>query len=154
MTPLYGRLFQCERVYDTRPTNLGKRVNTVAVLSKDGIMGQYSYMDSLNAKKLFISYLGTFVLPCMCDGQTLIMNNHPVHRAEAEKDYLNKNEINFLYLPHYSPDLNPIEDAFSKIKQYIKKQKARTVDTLLNVIKDALAIITPNDANGYFNHAA
>ena len=153
MTPLYGRSLQGERVYDERPTNPGQRVNTVAILSKEGIKAQYSYMGSLNAKS-FIPYLETFVLPCMCNGQTLIMDNHPVHRAEAVQDFLNINKINFLYLPPYSPDLNPIEEAFSKIKQYIKKQKARTVDKLLNVIKDALETITPNDANGYFNHAA
>jgi len=152
MTPLYGRSFQGERVYDERPTNPGQRVNTVAVLSKEGIKAQYSYMGSLNAK-LFIPYLESFVLPCMCDGQTLIMDNRPVHRAEAVQDYLNIYKINFLYLPPYSPDLNPIEEAFSKIKQYIKKQKARSVDKLLNVIKETLETITPNDANGYFNHA-
>jgi transposase len=153
MSPLYGRSFQGERVYDKRPTHPGKRINTAAVLTKEGIKAQYSYMGSLNAK-LFVFYLATFVLPCVSDGQTLIMDNHPVHRAGYVQDYLNKNKINFLYLPPYSPDLNPIEEAFSKIKQYIKKQKARTVDKLLNVIKEALNIITPNDANGYFNHAA
>ena len=73
MTPLYGRSFQGERVYDERPTNPGQRVNTVAVLSKEGIKAQYSYMGSLNAK-LFIPYLEKFVLPCMCDGQTLIID--------------------------------------------------------------------------------
>ena len=82
------------------------------------------------------------------------MDNHPVHHAGSVQDYLKKNNIKFLYLPPYSPDLNPIEEAFSKIKQYIKKQKARTVDKLLNVIKEALDTITPKDINGYFNHAS
>jgi transposase len=153
MSPLYGRSFQGERVYDKRPTNPGKRVNTVAILTKEGIKAQYNYFGSLNAE-LFIFYLAKFVLPILIDGQTLIMDNHPVHRAGSVKNYLNINKIKFLYLPPYSPDLNPIEEAFSKIKQYIKKQKARTVYNLLNVINVALNIITPNDANGYFNHAA
>jgi transposase len=77
-----------------------------------------------------------------------------VHRAESVRDYLNQNKIKFLYLPPYSPDLNPIEEAFSKIKQFIKKQKARTIDRLLNVIQEVFTIITPSDTNGYFNHAA
>jgi transposase len=153
MSPLYGRSFQGERVYDKRPTHPGKRVNTVAILTKEGIKSQYSYMGSLNAK-VFIFYLATFVLPELINGQTLIMDNHPVHHAESVRDYLNQNKIKFLYIPPYSPDLNPIEEAFSKIKQFIKKQKARTIDRLLNVIQEALTIITPNDANGYFNHAA
>jgi len=153
MSPLYGRSSQGERVYDKRPTHPGKRVNTVAILTKEGIKAQYNYLGSLNAK-IFIFYLATFILPALIDGQTLIMDNHPVHRAGEVQNYLKQNKIKFLYLPPYSPDLNPIEEAFSKIKQYIKKQKARTVDKLLNVIKEAFNIITPNDANGYFNHAA
>lgn len=153
MSPLYGRSYQGERAYDKRPTHPGKRVNTIAILTTEGIKAQYNFIGSLNAK-LFIYYLAMFVLPILIDRQTLIMDNHPVHRAESVQNYLNQNNIKFLYLPPYSPDLNPIEEAFSKFKQYIKKQKARTVDTLLNVIKKAVNIITPHDVNGYFNHAA
>jgi len=153
MTPLYGRSRQGKRVYDKKPTNSGTRVNTVAILSEEGIKAQYNYTDSLTAE-LFIFYLATFVLPILIDGQTVILDNHPVHHAKIVQNYLKQNNIKFLYLPPYSPELNPIEEAFSKIKQYIKKQKARTVDKLLNVIKEALNTITRNDVNGYFNHAA
>lgn len=153
MTPVYGRSEQGKRVYDKRPTNPGTRINTVAVLSEEGIKAQYNYTGSLNAD-FFITYLNTFVLPILTNGQTLILDNHPVHRAKSVQSFLKQNGIKFLYLPPYSPDLNPIEEAFSKFKQYIKKQKSRTVDALLNVIKDALNTITRNDAIGYFNHAA
>lgn len=77
-----------------------------------------------------------------------------MHRAKIVQNYLNKNDIKFLYIPPYSPELNPIEEAFSKIKQYIKKQKARTLDEILNVLKKAFSIITAGDAKGYFEHAA
>ena len=153
MTPLYGRSYQGERVYDKRPTSPGTRVNTAAILTKEGIKAKYNYTSSLTANT-FIYYLSTFVFPVLLDGSTLIMDNHPVHRARAVQKYLNENKIKFLYTPTYSPELNPIEEAFSKIKQYIKKQKARTVGNLINVIKDAIDMITPNDASGYFNHAA
>ena len=153
MILLYGRSQKGERVYDKRPTSPGTRVNTVAILSENGIKSQYNYTESFNAK-FFICYLETYVLPILIGGETLIMDNHPVHHAGSVQDYLKKNNIKFLYLPPYSPDLSPIEEAFSKIKQYIKKQKARTVDKLLNVIKEALDTITPKDINGYFNHAS
>lgn len=153
MTPLYGRSYQGERVYDTRPTNPGTRVSTIAILTKEGIKAEYNYTNSLTAKT-FICYLAAFVLPIIIDGETLIMDNHPVHRAKEVQEFLNKNKVNFLFTPTYSPELNPIEEAFSKIKQYIKKQKARTVNNLINVIKDALNVITKNDVIGYFNHAA
>jgi transposase len=153
MTPLYGRSYQGERVYDIRPTNPGTRVNTIAVLTEEGIKSHYNYTCSLNTK-VFICYLAAFVLPIIIDGETLIMDNHPVHRAKEVQEFLNKNKVKFLFIPTYSPELNPIEEAFSKIKQYIKKKKARTVNILLNVIEDALKTITQNDVIGYFNHAA
>lgn len=153
MTLLYGRSPQGQRVYDKKPTSPGTRINTIAILSEEGIKAQYSYTDSLTAR-LFIIYLNTFVLPILTNGQTLILDNHPVHRAKSVQNYLKQNKIKFLYLPPYSPELNPIEEAFSKFKQYIKKQKARTVDALLNAIKDAINTITRSDIIGYFNHAA
>lgn len=153
MAPLYGRSQQGERVYDKKPTYPGTSVSTVAILSEAGIKARYSYTGSLTAK-LFVLYLETSVMPILEDGQTLIMDRHPVHRAKMVQSYLKQNNIKFLYLPAYSPELNPIEEAFSKIKQYIKKQKARTVDGLLNVLKKAFDIITINDVKGYFNHAA
>lgn len=153
MTPLYGRSPQGERVYDQRPTSPGVRVSTVAILSNEGIKANYTYTGSLTAET-FILYLDTFVLPLLGKEHTLIMDRHPVHRAESVQNYLKKNNINFLYIPPYSPELNPIEEAFSKINQYIKKQKARTLDDMLNILKKVFSIITINDAKGYFNHAA
>jgi transposase len=153
LTPLYGRSYRGERVYDKRPTNQGTRVSTVAILTTEGIKAQYSYIGSLNAK-IFIFYLSMYVLRILIDGQTLIMDNHPVHRAKAVQNYLNKNNIKFLYLPPYSPELNPIEEVFSKAKQYIKKQKEWALNKIFKVIKDALNTITHNDVTGYFNHAA
>lgn len=153
MTPLYGRSTQGERVYENRPTSPGARVNTIAILTIEGIKAQYNYTCSMNAK-VFICYLAAFVLPIIIDGETLIMDNHPVHRAKEVLEFLNKNKVNYLFTPIYSPEFNPIEEAFSKIKQYIKKQKARTAKILLSVIEDAINMITKNDAIGYFNHAA
>lgn len=153
MTPRYGRSPQGERVYDEKPTDPGVRVNTVAMLSKEGMAASYTYTGSLTAE-LFILYLETFVLPLWNKEHTLIMDRHPVHRATIVQQYLNKNHINFLYIPPYSPELNPIEEAFSKIKQYIKKQKARTLDEILTVLKKAFSIVTAVDAKGYFEHAA
>lgn len=153
MTPLYGRSQEGERAYDQKPTYPSTTVSTVAILSEDGMEAEYTYLGSLNAA-LFILYLDTFVLPIFKKGQTLIMDRHPVHRAKTVQNYLNQNNIKFLYLPAYSPELNPIEEAFSKIKQYIKKQKARTINELLKVLKNAFEIITNSDVKGYFNHAA
>ncbi len=113
MTPLYGRSPQGEQVYDEKPTDPGVRVNTVAILSKEGMTASYTYTGSLTAE-LFILYLETFVLPLWA---TLIMDRHSVHRAQIVQNYLHNNHIKFLYIPSYSPELNPIEEAFSKINK-------------------------------------
>jgi transposase len=153
MSPAYGRSKRGHLAYDEKPTYSSDKVSTVAVLTEEGIKAHYSYSVSLTAR-VFICYLDTFVLPLLNDGQTLIMDNHPVHHAKIVQKYTKQNHINVLFLPPYSPELNPIEEAFSKIKTYIKKQKARTLDKLLIVINDAFNIITNEDAHGYFNHAA
>jgi transposase len=62
------------------------------------------------------------VLPILNNGQILIMENHPVHHAKIVQEYINKNNIDVLFLPHYSPELNPIEEAFSKIKHKLKNK--------------------------------
>ncbi len=153
MTLLYGRSQKGNRVYDEKPTSPGTSVSTVAILSEEGIKAKYTYTESLTAS-LFVLYLETYVLPILENGQILIMDRHPVHRAKIVQDYMKKNNVKFLYLPAYSPELNPIEEAFSKIKQYIKKQKARTIDVLLSVLEKAFKTITISDVKGYFIHAS
>lgn len=152
MSPAYGRSKRGHPAYDEKPTYSSDNVSTVAILTEDGVKAQYTYSTSLTAT-VFIYYLDTFVLPILNDGQTLIMDNHPVHHAKIVQAYIKQNNIKVIFLPPYSPELNPIEEAFSKIKQFIKKQKARTLDKLLIVIKNAFKIITNDDVYGYFNHA-
>ena len=77
----------------------------------------------------------------------------PVHRAKSVQNHFDKNYIKYLYIPSYSPELNSIKDVLSKIKQLIKKQKARMPGDILNSLKKAFSIITGDDAKGYFEHA-
>ncbi len=153
MAPLYGRSPQGERVYDKRPTSSGTRINVAAVLSKKGVVAQYEYSDSLNSK-VFIDYLENHVLPIMNERHVLIMDNHPVHKAKEVMNYLEEKNVKHLFLPAYSPELNPIEETFSKIKHFIKKQKARTKEALSDAINLAINMVTLKDIDGYFNHAA
>jgi transposase len=152
MTPLYGRSFCGKRAHDEKPTCRGETVNTVSILSEDGLKAEFHYKQALTAE-LFIVYLIIFVLPIMKDNQTLILDRHPAHCAKIVKNFLKQNNIKYLYLPPYSPELNPIEEAFSKVKQYIKKQKARTVDTLIEAINNGINTVTRNDITGYIKHA-
>jgi transposase len=93
-----------------------------------------------------------YLLDRLLTGKTLIMDQHPVHIAGIVRDFLDYHQIHYIYLPPYSPELNPIEEAWSKFKQFIKQQKARTLDRLLELLHQAGKRITPGDAQGFFQH--
>jgi transposase len=152
MTLPYGRARRGEVVHEKKPTHAGERLNTIALLSETGVQGEYHYSGSLDAQK-FIFYLEYVVLPLLIIGQVLIMDRHPVHCAREVRSFLRKNQVDYLYLPPYSPELNPIEEVFSKIKHYIKKHKPRTLSALFKTIKESLQTVTLQDITGYFIHA-
>jgi transposase len=153
MTPAYGRSPRGQRAYDLRPTAPGVTVNTVACLSTAGILLPHTYQGHWNAQR-FVEYLRTRVFPALGSEAVLIMDRHPVHRAQLTRQALTECGIPSLFLPAYSPELNPIEEAFAKLKHLIKQQKPRTVETLREAFKRGLQAITPMDAIGYFTHAA
>ena len=148
----YGRSPKGERAHDEKPTAPGATVSTAAVLTGHGIEAEYLYFGTLTAKR-FIAYLDVYVLALVAGGKLLIMDNHPVHCAKAVKRFLEDHQVSFAFLPPYSPELNPIEEAFSKIKHHIRKCKPRTVKTLFDAIKSAIASVTEDDVIGYVNHA-
>jgi len=148
----YGRSPKGERVNDEKPTAPGETISTAAVLTEHGIEAECLYFGTLTAKR-FITYLEVYVLALLVGGKVLIMDNHPVHCAKAVKRFLEEHKVPYVFLPPYSPELNPIEEAFSKIKHYIRKCKPRTEETLFNAISKAIATITEDDVIGYINHA-
>jgi transposase len=148
----YGRSPKGERVHDDKPTAPGETVSTAAVLTGHGIEAAAQYRGTLTAKR-FISYLEVYVLCLMAGGKVLIMDSHPVHCAKAVQRFLDGRNVPFVFLPPYSPELNPIEEAFSKIKHYIRKCKPRTAETLFDAIRSAIATVTEDDVIGYVNHA-
>ena len=149
----YGRSPKGERVNDEKPTSPGETVSTAAVLTEHGIEAECLYFGTLTAKR-FITYLEVYVLALLVGGKVLIMDNHPVHCAKAVKRFLEDHKVPYVFLPPYSPELNPIEEAFSKIKHYIRKCKPRTAKVLFDTIKSAIATVTEDDVIGYVNHAA
>lgn len=153
MTPAYGRSPCGQRAYDLRPTAPGVRLNTVACLSTQGIILPYTYQGPLNAPRL-VAYLQHEVVPALGGAAVLIMDRHPVHRAHLTRQALAASGLPYLFLPAYSPELNPIEEAFAKLKHLVKQQKPRTIETLREAFKRGLQAITPSDARGYFAHAA
>ena len=152
LSPAHGRSPQGERLYDASPTAPGVTVNTAAVLTEKGVGAVLSYTGNLNTD-LFIGYLQLCVLHLLTEGKVLIMDNHPVHCAKAVMEFLDSCNVAYVYLPRYSPELNPIEEAFSKIKHTVRKFKPRLPIEIYNAIRAAIKMVTEDDAIGYINHA-
>jgi transposase len=148
----YGRSPSGERVYDENPRDSGERASTAAVLTEKGVEAEFSYTGSMTPE-LFVFYLEMHVLKLLVGGKVLVMDNLPSHRANIVEEFLNKHKVLYVYLPPYSPELNPIEEAFSKIKHFIRKQKPRTLQALYEARKKAISLVTEDDVIGYINHS-
>jgi transposase len=148
----HGRSPRGERVYDAKPTSPGERLSVVAVLTGQGIAAEYLYRGTLTAKVL-IAYLETYLLTLLEQGKTLIMDNLPAHHAKSVKQFLQSHNIAYLFTPPYSPEFNPIEEAFSKTKHVVRREKPRTLETLEEVLRKGLKTVTEDDAINYINHS-
>ena len=148
----HGRSRQGERPYDANPTAPGETVNTAAVLTENGVEAVWRYTGSLNAE-LFLCYLQVHVLNLLAGGKVLTMDNHPAHCAKIVTEFLDEHKAAYAYLPRYSPELNPIEEAFSKIKHTVRKFKPRLPDELFRTIRAAIKTVTQDDVISYINHA-
>ena len=101
----------------------------------------------------FRAYVRHVLTPTLRPGDTVVMDNLPAHKVADIRTLIEAAGASLLYLPPYSPDFNPIENAFSKLKAFLRKAAARTIDDLWNVIRDALPRFTPKDCANYFTAA-
>ena len=100
----------------------------------------------------FEVYVEHFLAPSLREGQVVVMDNLGAHRPKRIRDLIEARGAELVFVPSYSPDLNPIEQAFSKIKNILRKLGARTHEALLEGMEEALSAITPGDAAGWFDH--
>jgi transposase len=152
MTLQYARSPKKERAYSERPTSQGKHYTTVGIMAKEGIVFHHTFQGYLN-KSYFIHLLKIFIIP-MFSGKNkyLIMDNCSSHNNEDVKNLLEENNVKYIFLPPYSPEYNPIELAWSKFKQFIKKVKPRCEFNLWLSIYLSIKSISLNDVNSYFNY--
>ena len=101
----------------------------------------------------FEAYVEHFLAPSLCEGQVVVLDGLGAHRTQKVEELIEGSGADLVFLPSYSPDLNPIEEAFSKIKYLVRKVGARVREALVEAIGRALATVTPDDAAGWFAHA-
>ncbi len=100
----------------------------------------------------FEVYVEHLLAPSLSEGQVVVMDNLGAHRPQRIRELIEQKGAEVVFLPSYSPDLNPIEEAFSKIKNILRKLGARTHEALLEAMDGALSEVTPWDAAGWFDH--
>ena len=103
--------------------------------------------------EIFRAYVSQVLAPTLKPGDIVVMDNLPAHRAPGVRDLIEAAGAELRYLPPYSPDFNPIEMAFSKLKAFLKKAAARTLDALWDAIAKAIDAFTPNECANFFKAA-
>ncbi len=149
MTRLYGRAEKGARVIETVPQNYGENITMLASLSLSGIEAPMTINGAVDGI-VFKVYVEQVLCPTLSKGDIVVMDNLPAHKVAGIKELIEAKGAKLVYLPPYSPDLNPIEKCWSKIKTYLRKAKARTRTELEKALQEALLLITKEDAIGWF----
>ena len=151
MTRSYGRSIGKKRVVEKVPLKRSKRRSIVGAIRVDGTIRYRSFQGSINGKR-FLEYLKVTLLPSIKPFDIVIMDNLNVHKVKGVEELIISVGAIPLYLPAYSPDLNPIELMWSKVKSFLKSWKVREVDLLKNYIKKAISKVNQSDIINWFNH--
>ena len=149
MTRRYAYSLGGSKAVDSAPLSKPKNTTILSSIQLDGTL-RYTIFSGGTTVERFKRYLESDLLPYLNRDSVLVMDNMKSHHAKAVKDLLDSSGIRYIYLPPYSPDLNPIEKLWSKVKAILRKFKARTLDTLPNAIHHAFQNVSPSDCAGWF----
>ncbi len=151
LAAVYARAPKGERAIGLAPRNWGRNISLIASISAAG-MGEAMTVEGATDTVAFQLYIERFLARSLESGQVVVMDNLSAHKSERVRQLIEEKGCWLLYLPSYSPDLNPIEQAFSKLKGLLRRAEARTRQALEAAIAEALQAITASDALGYFSH--
>jgi transposase len=152
MTRLYARSVAGERISESTPGGHWKILTILGAMSLRGIVASMTIEEATDGD-IFLAYVEHILCPALRPGDVVVMDNLSSHKIKGVRELIEKVGAEVLYLPPYSPDLNPIEKAWSKLKQLLRCAKARTSETLQQAIAEAIRLITPDNAKAWFNHS-
>jgi len=151
----YGRSPRGQRVTAKVPFGNWKRLSVLGAISLDGIIAAMS-VEAATDSAIFAAYLEQVLLPVLRERKpdaVLVMDNLPAHKTSKVQTVLDQSAgFPYRYLPAYSPDLSPIEPGWAKVKSYLRRVAARTIEALEQALGPALDSITAQDAKGFFRH--
>lgn len=152
MARRYGRSRRGERCWAPIPHGHWKTTTLVAGLTLGGIIAPMTFDGAMNGD-IFRAYIEQVLLPDLKPGDIVILDNLPAHKVAGIEEILARKQATLRFLPPYSPDFNPIENAISQIKADLKKAAARTKETLQEAIGHAVQNVKPEHAINYFKAA-
>jgi transposase len=151
LTRLYGRAEPGRRALDHVPGDRGGNVSTIGAISLDGIRTGLSVPGAINGETMLF-FVEELLIPTLKRGDIVVMDNNPIHKLDEIEDAIEAVGAWVLFLPTYSPDLNPIELCWSKVKSLLRSLKPRTLPDLLDALVAAFSSITQYDILGWFRH--
>jgi len=149
MTRLYGRSRNGERCYDSSPDGRWESITILSSMRLDGSTESIIF-DGAVDREMFDEYIKTFLAPSLLPGDIVIADNLSSHKSQRAYDAIQERQAKLIFLPAYSPDLNPIEKMWSKVKQVLRGLKARDREGLFEGIGKALELVSASDAQGWF----
>ena len=148
LTGLYARAPKGERAYGQAPRNWGKNVTLIASMSAEEGIGAAMSVEGATDGAAFEAYVEHFLVPTLREGHIVVMDNLQVHKMKRVRELIEGAGAQILFLPPYSPDFSPIEEAFSKVKGILRRLGARTREALLEATGEALETVSLSDAAG------
>ena len=151
MAPRYGRGYKKSRVYYAVPFNRGNRLTLISAISIKKVEAALYGEWSANGE-IFLHFIEECLCPTLRKGSVVVMDNVAFHRVKGVKEAIEKTGARLVYLPPYSPDLNPIEQMWSKIKNYLRRASARDIKKFKISINFAYNSIESSDLKNWFRH--
>jgi transposase len=151
LSPFYAWAKKGQRACWSVPRNRGANTTVLSSMSAQG-MGPSLTVEGTTTSVVFEAYVEQVLAPTLRKGQVVVMDNLSAHKGERVRQLIEERGCSLLYLPSYSPDLNPIEEAFAKIKGLVRKAEARTREALVEAIARAFSAVSAQDARGFSEH--
>ena len=152
MTRLYARSLGGRRIHEATPGGHWKILTILGAMSLRGMIATMTIEEATDTE-IFLAYVEQVLCPALQSGDVVVMDNLSSHKVNGVRELIQKAGAEVLYLPPYSPDLNPIEKAWAKLKQLLRSAKARTQEALDHALAEALQLITADNARAWFRHS-
>jgi transposase len=151
MTRRYGRAPRGERALGSAPQNYGENITMLGALSATGLAALMTVNGATDGA-VFVTFVREVLAPTLSAGDIVVLDNLGAHRSAAARAAVEASGARLVFLPPYSPDMNPIERCWSKIKTALRAAKARTREALEAAIRQAIATVSESDARAWFKH--